>query len=181
LKHSRILACRLLLVPPLVLLSCYYSKAQPPPGTVQNCIVDIDTASCTVTVSHCTVDANNDPWVNLNDTVTWKASTTSSIDFKPYLSIFPHTPVSASTISSGHPETVVGDWWCAKRRKCYYPYSLTRQGENKPCIDPGVRVVTPPSANVVLYLELVALVALVGLVSFAVWRSRARNRTLSLK
>ena len=180
-KHSKILACRLLLVPSLVLLSCYYSKAQPPPGTVQNCIVDIDTASCTVKVSHCAVDANNDPWVNLNDTVTWKASTSYSIDFKPYLTIFPHTPFSASTISSGHPATVVGDWWCARRRQCYYPYSLTRQGENKPCIDPGVRVVTPPAANFVFYLELVALVAFVGLVSFAAWRIRARNRASSLK
>ena len=180
-KQSSILVRRLLLVPPLVLLSCYYSKAQPPPGTVQNCIVDIDTASCTVKVSHCTVDANNDPWVNLNDTVTWKASTTYSIDFKPYLSIFPHTPVSASTISSGHSETVLGDFSCKKHVSCYYKYSLTRQGENKACIDPGVRVVPPPSANFVLYLDFVALVALVGLVSFAVWRSRARKRTLSLK
>jgi hypothetical protein len=181
LKHSRILAFRLLLVPPLVLLSCYYSKAQPPPGTVQNCIVDIDTASCTVTVSHCTVDANNDPWVNLNDTVTWKASTTYSIDFKRYLSVLSHTPVSASTISSGHPETVLGDLLCKKHVSCYYKYSLTRQGETKACVDPGVRVVTPPSANFVLYLEFVALVALVGLVSFAVWRIRVRKRALSLK
>jgi hypothetical protein len=184
LKHSRILACRLLLVPLLVLLSCYYSKAQPPPGTVQNCIVDIDVASCTVTVSHCTVDANNDPWVNRNDTVTWKASTASttySIDFKRYLSVFSHTPVSASTISSGHPETVLGDLLCKKHVSCYYKYSLTRQGETKACVDPGVRVVPPPSANFVLYLALVALVGLVGLVSFAVWRSRARKRALSLK
>lgn len=180
-KHSRILACRLLLVPPLVLLGCYYSEAQPPPGTVQNCIVDIDTASCNVTVSHCTVDANNDPWVNLNDTVTWKASTTYSIDFKRYLIVFSHTPVSASTISSGHPETVVGDLLCKKHVSCYYKYKLTRQGETKACIDPGVRVVPPSSANVVLYLELVALVGLVGLVSFALWRIMARKRALPLK
>jgi len=180
LKHSKILACRLLLVPSLVLLSCYYSKAQPPPGTVQNCIVDIDTVGCTVTVSHCAVDANNDPWVNLNDTVTWKASTPYSIDFKRYMSVFSHTPVSASTISSGHQETVLGDSLCKKHVSCYYKYSLTRQGETKACIDPGVRVV-PPSANFVFYLELVALVGLVGLVSFAVWKIMTRKRALSLK
>ena len=170
-KQSSILVRRLLLVPPLLLLSCYYGKAQPPPGTVQNCIVDIDTASCTVKVSHCTVDANNDPLVSLNDTVTWKASTTYSIDFKPYLSIFPHTPFSASTISSGHPATVVGDVLCTRHISCYYRYSLTRQGENRPCVDPGVRVVPPP-LDFLFYLELVAVL---GLVSFAVWRVRARK------
>jgi hypothetical protein len=170
LKHSKILACRLLLVPPLVLLSCYYSKAQPPPTKAQSCQVDIDPGTCTVTVRDCRTD-NGDPLVDSNDTVTWNASPTYSIAFKRYLSVFQHTPVSASTISSGPPAPVVRDWLCARWRKCYYPYSLTRQGAPTACVDPGVRVVPPP-ADFLFYLELVALL---GLVSFAVWRIRARN------
>lgn len=182
-KHSRILGCRFLLVPLLGLLTCYYSQAQSPSTKAQSCQVDIDPGTCTVTVRDCKTD-KGDPLVDLGDTVTWNVltpHTPHTIGFKPLLSFIRHTPFSASTISSGHPETVVGDSWCTNGFSCYYGYSLTRQGENKPCVDPGVRVVTPPSANVVLYVELVALVALVGLVSFAVWRSRARKRASSLK
>ena len=180
-KHSRILSCRLLLVPPLVLLSCYYSKAQPPPGTMpQNCVVKIDQKTCQVTVINCKTSAPGEPLVDVNDAVTWEAPIPFWIDFKPIASVS-HTPVSASRVPSGRKETVRRDWWCNSAAKCYYPYSLTRQGESKPCVDPGVRVVTPPSANFVFYLELVALVGLVGLVSFAVWRIMTRKRALSLK
>ena len=179
-EHSRILACRLLLALPLVLLSCYYSKAQPSPGVPQNCVVNIDQKTCHVTVINCKTSAPGEPLVDVNDAVTWEAPIPFWIDFKP-LAGFSHTPVSASRVPSGRREPVRRDWLCSSGASCYYKYSLTRQSESTPCIDPGVRVVPPPSANLFLYLELVALVGLVGLVSFAVWRSRARKRALSLK
>jgi hypothetical protein len=174
LKHSRILACRWLLVLPLVLLSCHYSKAQPSPGKPQNCVVKIDQNSCQVTVIDCKTSAPGEPLVDVNDTVTWEAPIPFWIDFKPIAS-FSHTPVSASRVPSGRKEPVRRDWLCNSLANCYYKYSLTRQSESTPCIDPGVRVVPPPSANLLLYLELVALVGLVGLVSFAVWRIMARK------
>ena len=172
-KHSRILACRSLLVLLLGLLTCYYSQAQSPSTKAQSCQVDIDPGTCTVTVRDCKT-YKGEPLVDLGDTVTWNVLTPHTIDFKPLLVFIPHTPFSGSKISSGHSDTVVGDLLCTKHLKCYYGYSLTRQGESKPCVDPGVRVV-PPSANLFLYLELVALVGLVGLVSFAVWRIMARK------
>jgi hypothetical protein len=173
LKQSSIFVRRLLLVPPLVLLSCYYSKAQPSPGKPQDCVVKIDQNSCQVTVIDCKTSAPGEPLVDVNDTVTWEAPIPFWIDFK-LIAGFSHTPVSASRVPSGRKETVRRDGWCNSSASCYYKYSLTRQGESTPCIDPGVRVV-PPSANFVLYLEFVALVGLVGLVSFAVWRIMARK------
>ena len=174
-RSPRILGFRLLVISLWGFLSCYYGNAQPPPTTNQNCIIDIDTSSCTVKVSQCRVDANNDPWVNLNDTVTWRASTTTTIDFKP-LTAFPHTPVSAPKVFSGKTETVQGDSWCKNFSNCSYRYSLTRQGETTPCVDPGIRVVPPNPFAVYLWV-----VALVALASFVVFRIRARNRASSLR
>ena len=181
LKHSRIHGCRLLLVPLLGLLTCYYSQAQSSPGTTpQNCVVAINPATCQVTVSNCKTTSTGDPLVDVNDTLTWDSPTTPFwIDFNRSGS-FSHTPVSASRVPTGQKETVRRDTLCNGGGSCYYKYSLTRQGAPTACADPGVRVV-PPQSLLFFYLELGALVLLVGLVSIALWRIWSRKRALSLR
>jgi hypothetical protein len=174
-KFLRIFACRLLLIPLLGLLGSYYGNAQPGLSTHQDCIVDIDPNSCTVKVSHCMVDANNDPLVKPKDTITWNPPKSFTIGFKPLGSTIAHTPVSAPTISSGK-ETVQTDFWCANDHYlCSYPYSLTRQGEAKACVDPGVRVVPPNPFAIYLWVGVVALTG------FVAWKIILRNRGSSAR
>ena len=169
-KHSKILACRLLLVPPLVLFSCYYSKASAPPSTPPPVNIRPD----------CTVD--QDPViVSIDGTVTWNPPSPLhrySLDFMN------ESPFAASSVAAGSSAKVIGTWKCNKAtvsfltstRVCYFPYTVSKDNGNR-CADPGVRVV-PPSVDFVFYFELGGLLVL-G--TFAVWRIRARKRALSLK
>lgn len=169
-KHSKILACRLLLVPPLVLLSCYYSKAQAPPSAAPPVNIRPD----------CSVDP--DPIkVSIDDTVTWSPPSPLhrySLDFMN------ESPFAASSVAAGSSAKVIGTWKCNKAtvsfltstRACYFPYNPSKDN-GKRCADPGVRVV-PPAVDFVFYFELGGLLVL-G--TFAVLRIRARKRTLSSK
>ena len=168
-KHSRILACRLLLVPFLGLLTCYYSQAQspstkPPVNIRPDCTVDQDPVK-----------------VSIDDTVTWNPPSPVhhySLDFTN------ESPFAASSIAAGSSAKVIGTWKCNKATVsvltstpvCYFPYNPSKD-KGKRCADPGVRVV-PPAVDFVFYFELGALLVL-G--TFAVWRSMVRKRTLSLK
>ena len=88
------------------------------------------------------------------------------------------SPFAASSVAAGSQAKVTGTLVCnrltvyalSKTRACYFPYTVSKDN-GKPCADPGVRVV-PPMVGVLFYLELVVLL---GLVSFAVWRIRARK------
>ena len=163
-KHSRIVACRFLLVPLLALLSCYYSQAQPPPSTKRpNILPD------------CTVD--QDPVkVSIDDTVTWNPPGPLhrySLDFTN------ESPFAASSVAAGSSAKVIGTRKCNKATVswltstpvCYFLYNPSKDN-GKRCADPGVRVVPPP-VDVVFYFELGALLVL-G--TFAVWRIMVRKR-----
>jgi hypothetical protein len=164
LKHSRIVACRFLLVPLLALLSCYYSQAQPPPSTKRpNILPD------------CTVD--QDPLkVSIDDTVIWNPPNSLhrySLDFTN------ESPFAASSVAAGSSAKVIGTRKCNKATVswltstpvCYFLYNPSKDHGNR-CGDPGVRVV-PPAVDFVFYFELGALLVL-G--TFAVWRIMVRKR-----
>ncbi len=169
-KHSRILACRLLLVLLLGLLTCYYTQAQSPPSTTRLVNIRPD----------CTVD--QDPVkVSIDDTVTWNPPGPLhrySLDFTN------ESPFAASSVPAGSSAKVIGTLICNKATvsiltstgACYFLYNPSKDN-GKRCADPGVRVVPPP-VDVVFYFELGALLVL-G--TFAVWRIMARKRALPLK
>jgi hypothetical protein len=169
LNPARILRCRVLLIPILGLVGCYYSEAK------QTCEVDItiNQNTCTVTVKPpCTTDSSDHtvPLVSPGDTVFWNPSG-YTVSFKPLLGIFHHTPVGVLTLPSGSPaaKAVTRDGWCSTVHLCSYNYSLT--AGTQLCADPGVHVV-PPSTNIWFYA---GLVALLGFGTYAVLRIRLRN------
>ena len=141
------------------------TPVSPPPVTIRpNCTVDQDTAEASI-----------------DGSVTWNPPSS----LHPYsLDFTDGSPFAASSVAAGSRAKVTGTLVCnrltvyalSSTRACYFPYKVSKDN-GKPCADPGVRVV-PPMVGVLFYLELVALV---GLVSFAVWRIRARNRASSLR
>jgi hypothetical protein len=175
LKPARILGCRVLLIPILGLVSCYYSEAQ------QACEVDIIQESqntCAVKVKPpCTT--TSDPTVPMvdpdnGDTVIWN-TLGYTISFKPIAVLgatFQHTPFTSPTFPSGPPpRPVKRDFWCnSLLRKCYFNYGL-KQG-TQTCADPGVQVVPPSPISFFIWL-----VALLGISSYAILRIRLRKRT----
>ena len=169
---------RLLLLILLFGLLNPYTQGQTGAAGAQNCKAQIDPITCKVTISSCRVDSNGEPFVGLQDTVTWSPDT-YTVTFKKTSIGLRHTPFPDETFSSAKGEVVQGDWLCKNFQTCYYPYSLTRQGESRPCVDPGVRVVPPNT--LALYLWVGALGALVVMTGFAVWRMRARNRESSVR
>ena len=174
-KSPGIFARLLLLILLFGLLSSR-TQAQTNAAGPQNCKAQIDPNTCKVTISSCRVDSNGEPFVGLQDVVTWSPDT-YTVTFKKTSIGLQHTPFPDETFSSARGEVVQGDWLCRNFRTCYYSYSLTRQGESNTCIDPGVRVVPPNS--ILVYLWVGALGALVVLTGVVFWRLRARNRESS--
>jgi hypothetical protein len=135
------------------------TPVSPPPVKIRpNCTVDTDTAEASI-----------------DGSVTWNPPSSLhrySLDFTD------GSPFAASSIAAGPAARVTGTLVCNKvtvyvlssTSACYFPYKVFKDN-GKPCADPGVRVV-PPMMGFLFYLELVVLL---GLVSFAVWRIRARK------
>lgn len=168
LKLSRIIGRGLLLV---MLLACFaYSQPTTPPVPVtisRNCATDVDQAQA-----------------RIDEEVIWKSP---NHNYSYQVDFGDRSPFAVSSVAADKPEPVTGTFWCnrvfvyalSQTNVCYFPYSLSKNvdGVNKPCADPGVRVV-PPGGSLIGYL---LFVAVLGILSYVAFRIRSRNRTSSPK
>jgi len=131
-----------------------------------------------IKVANCTAPDTAKAWIGQD--VIW--------DFPPdghhYSADFGNnSPFGVPSIPGGKPQPLKGTVLCntwtvsvlTSTPFCYFPYTLSKDG-GKPCNDPGVRVIPPSIAGLVYWL-----LALVGVLSYTVFRTRARKRASSLR
>jgi plastocyanin len=127
----RILGCLLLAGALLVVAGC--TKTYVKKG--------LETQSNTVNINNC---AATPDWVKVprGQTLTW---TVNPPDGHAYSIKFPDdTPVGSSSVSTGQPQNVTGDFRCnnlswINPNYCEFQYNLIQDG-SKTCPDPGVHV-----------------------------------------